>query len=747
MESALHRPSTAEPALHLAAQYLCGSSRELQFEFDEKSATSNLGLAAVEGIDGDRTQKQSIYNRTGVRNSETDQAKTAQAMFLFKRAESSEGTSDPLDTGVPLDTSRHHIRKDLVVNSSRRSSTTRSQRKLLSHAKRGLLSKYSRRRLSESLSDSGNKEDLLLLRDLANKWEDKLDDANERLESDTHRASIVRSNSNGDDPMAELSVGTAYVNQNEVDIANNARRGTMDKCARDKMFAYRMAGNSDRKIAAKGERDMSEITTDELRREHRHTNIASSSDSRRTRSDGLFSAQVRLGMFSACLFLRSLIYTTSSNILQGQIERGGFDGPVRIMDDGRLVLDHSTSATSVAVVHRDSSNTPSYPKYSGTVSNIQSEDSNENVKLIQAAAMGLVSRNTLSSRGLEAAVQQVINNDAIRRSLREEDGDTPSESDSENASQDSSNNSGSTLGVQNISNRSLLSVATEIPRRSSPIEGHSSPSKRSTSRPKARSELRSNVAGGEDDSTFPKRPESSEQAPDSSSSFPAGRPLGASARHFSTGNMTSNPRLRSAGRGRIDASRASKRPGRGNRSRASFLKDRRLSTINNASRGLMSEESRRRMLEGFSIGSAGVDGESVTDSSDSEDVDRAAPQVDADAPGGANGGSNNVATPKAKGNSDASSMQAMLEIRDSISTSRGPRIQSRKTHGLSKGEMRGVRRGIASKASMMMFGNDALELSKVRSCNHLPLTVCEMCIHFSAWQPGHFCGIRGRRKS
>ncbi|EJK52538.1 hypothetical protein THAOC_28172 [Thalassiosira oceanica] len=407
-------------------------------------------------------------------------------------------------------------------------------------------------------------------------------------------------------------------------------------------------------------------------------------------------------------------------IAQSQIERGGFDGPVRIMDDGRLLLDEPRPnppkriTTSGAVIHRDSLNTPSYPKYNRTVSNMNSNDSDENIKLIRAAAMGLVSRNSVSSRGLATAVQGVMEDKAIRRSFRDEDGDTPSESDSEKGSQDSSNDSGSTLGVQNISNRSLISVAPEMPRRTLPGEGHSSPSKRSTSRPKALSKLRSNEADGVDSSTIPRRPESSDQAPNVRSSVPAGRPLGASTRHCSTNSTaSSNSSLRSSAGDRVGngASRSSKRPVSGNRSRASFLKDRRLSTINNASRGLMSEDSRRRMLEGLSIGSAGEDGESVSDGSDSDEDDRAVPQDGANAPGGAN----HVATSKSKGNSDASPMQAMLEIRDSSYTSRGPTIQSLKTHGLSKGEMRGVRRGIASRASMMMFGNDALELSKRNS--------------------------------
>ena len=312
------------------------------------------------------------------------------------------------------------------------------------------------------------------------------------------------------------------------------------------------------------------------------------------------------------------------------------------MDDGRLLQDElfrrTRTSTSGAVIHRDSSITHSYPKCSTTVSNIKSNKSDENIKLIKAAAMGLVSRNSVDSRGLATAVQEVMKDEAIRLSFRDEDGDTPSESDSEKGGLDSSNNSGSTVGVHNISHRSSLAA----------------------------------------------------------------------------NSTTSNPSLRSEDSGGNGGRRVSKQPGRGNgRSRASFLKDRRLSTVNNANRGLMSEGSRRRMLEGFGMGSARKDVESVTDSSDSEEEDGTAQR-------GASGGANNVAASKAKGNSGGSSTQATLEIRNSSSSSRGPTIQSLKTHRLSKGEMRGVRRGIASNASMMMFSNDALELAKVRSCHHLP---------------------------
>ena len=311
------------------------------------------------------------------------------------------------------------------------------------------------------------------------------------------------------------------------------------------------------------------------------------------------------------------------------------------MDDGRLLQDElfrrTRTSTSGAVIHRDSSITHSYPKYSTTVSNIKSNKSDENIKLIKAAAMGLVSRNSVDSRGLATAVQEVMKDEAIRLSFRDDDADTPSESDSEDW-QDNSTYSGSTQGVHNISHRSSLAA----------------------------------------------------------------------------NSTTSNASLRSEDSGGNGGRRVSKQPGRGNgRSKASFLKDRRLSTVNNANRGLMSEGSRRRMLEGFGMGSARKDVESVTDSSDSEEEDGTAQR-------GASGGANNVAASKAKGNSGGSSTQAMPEIRNSSSSSRGPTIQSLKTHRLSKGEMRGVRRGIASNASMMMFSNDALELAKVRSCHHLP---------------------------
>ena len=204
-----------------------------------------------------------------------------QEMFLFRGSRPSEGTQD--NDGDPLDTSRHHIRKDLVVNSSR-NSTSRSTRKLmLRHAKRGLLSKDSRRRLSKSLSGSGNEEDM---QDLAKTWEDKLDDAKERLESDMLRAPTGISNSGGDDPMAKSSDGSACVDEDKVEIVNNARGGTMNKRAMDKMLAYRMAGNSGREISGKAECDKSVTAADAVRHTHRHTTIASSWDSGRAHSDG-----------------------------------------------------------------------------------------------------------------------------------------------------------------------------------------------------------------------------------------------------------------------------------------------------------------------------------------------------------------------------------------------------------------------------------------------------------------------------
>ncbi|EJK48980.1 hypothetical protein THAOC_32181, partial [Thalassiosira oceanica] len=195
-----------------------------------------------------------------------------------------------------------------------------------------------------------------LLKDLANTWEDKLDDGNDRLESDMLQASMVSGNSNGDDPMTKSSDGSEYANEDEVDIVNNARRGTMDKCAMDKMLAYRMTGNSDRKISAsaKAERDTSVTTTDELRHEHRHATSASTRDPGRTQSDGPVLAQ-------------------------SQIERGGFDGPVRIIDDGRLLHDDlrrkRMTTTSDAVIHRGTSNSPSYPTHRYNTTVIKSNDS------------------------------------------------------------------------------------------------------------------------------------------------------------------------------------------------------------------------------------------------------------------------------------------------------------------------------------------------------------------------------------
>jgi len=72
------------------------------------------------------------------------------------------------------------------------------------------------------------------------------------------------------------------------------------------------------------------------------------------------------------------------------------------MDDGRLLHDEPRpkrfTAISDAVTLRGSSKTPSYPKYNKTVSNIQSNESQEKVKLIRAATMGLVIVGTPSPR-------------------------------------------------------------------------------------------------------------------------------------------------------------------------------------------------------------------------------------------------------------------------------------------------------------------------------------------------------------